>query len=142
MAAKQGMTTMNRRFAGLAAGTLLAAGLGGCIVIESTGGERVVVQSSPTAMAEAPDAYAAIVADPSRPAADVERDAARHPADILAFARVAPGDRAKDVMGGLPSWLNSTTEILTAAAALVAALGGLLLAIRQLRKGKGEPPTP
>lgn len=56
--------------------------------------------------------------------------------------RVAPGDRAKDVMGGLPSWLNSTTEIVTAAAALVAALGGLLLAIRQLRKGKGDPPTP
>lgn len=91
---------MNRRFAGLAAGALLAAGLGGCIVIESTGGERVVVQSSPAAVAEAPDAYAAIVADPSRPAADVERDAARHPADILAFARVAPGDRIADVRPG------------------------------------------
>lgn len=54
--------------------------------------------------AKQPDAKAAIavaVADPGRPAADVARDAARKPADLLAFAGVKPGDRVLDfIMGG------------------------------------------
>jgi predicted methyltransferase len=91
---------MVRGYFGPAVGALAAMMLSGCIVIESSGGERVVVQSAPTAVAAAPDAYAAVVADPSRPAADVERDALRHPADILAFARVSPGDRIADVRPG------------------------------------------
>lgn len=90
---------MRMRWVGLtAASALMAAGLSGCVVISSEGGERTVVQAASTA--SAPDAYAAIVGDPSRPAADVERDAARHPAEILAFARVAPGDRIADVRPG------------------------------------------
>ncbi|MET0309773.1 MAG: methyltransferase [Sphingomonas sp.] len=43
----------------------------------------------------------AAVADAGRPAADKERDAARHPGEILAFAGVKPGDKVADfVMGG------------------------------------------
>jgi predicted methyltransferase len=50
--------------------------------------------------AVAPD-YTAALADPARPAADRERDAARKPAELLAFAEIAPGEQVGDfVMGG------------------------------------------
>lgn len=42
----------------------------------------------------------AAVADASRPAADKERDAARHPAELLAFAGVKPGQKIGDYMPG------------------------------------------
>jgi len=45
--------------------------------------------------------YAAALADPQRPAADRERDAARLPARLLQFAQVAPGEKVGDyIMGG------------------------------------------
>lgn len=43
-----------------------------------------------------PDAIAAAVADPSRPAEDVARDADRKPAATLAFAGIKPGDVVVD----------------------------------------------
>ena len=50
--------------------------------------------------APAPDTKAAL-ADPARPAADRERDAARKPAELLAFAGIKPGQKVGDfVMGG------------------------------------------
>lgn len=46
-------------------------------------------------------AIGAALADPARPAADRDRDAARKPAQLLAFAGVRPGDRVADfIMGG------------------------------------------
>lgn len=45
-------------------------------------------------------AIAEAVSDASRPQADRDRDAARHPAEILAFARVAPGQRIADLWPG------------------------------------------
>jgi predicted methyltransferase len=55
-----------------------------------------------TPLAAKPSAdYAAALADPARPAADRERDAARKPAELLAFAQIAPGEQVGDfVMGG------------------------------------------
>jgi len=47
-----------------------------------------------------PAPIAAAVADPSRPAADRERDAGRHPAELLAFAGVKPGQKIADYMPG------------------------------------------
>lgn len=48
-----------------------------------------------------PAAYAAALADPQRPAADRERDAARLPAELLAFAQVEAGEKVGDyIMGG------------------------------------------
>jgi predicted methyltransferase len=48
----------------------------------------------------APD-YAAALADLQRPAAERERDAARKPAELLAFAQVKPGEKVGDyIMGG------------------------------------------
>ena len=49
---------------------------------------------------DSPDLEAALV-DPQRPAADVDRDAARFPADVLAFAEVSTGEKVGDfIMGG------------------------------------------
>ncbi len=45
--------------------------------------------------------YKAALADPARPAADRTRDAARKPAELLAFAQIASGEKVGDyVMGG------------------------------------------
>jgi len=49
--------------------------------------------------AAAPD-YSAAIADPARPAADRERDTRRKPAELLAFAEVAPGETVGDFVMG------------------------------------------
>jgi len=93
---------MMKRLAAGAAVLALAAGLSGCIIIASDGGERVVVAgetvglSAPSYMS----LYSDAVADPRRPAEEVERDPLRHPAEILAFAQVAPGDKVADIRPG------------------------------------------
>ncbi|KRA80529.1 class I SAM-dependent methyltransferase [Altererythrobacter sp. Root672] len=57
--------------------------------------------SVPAAAANEPSDYAAALADAQRPAADKERDAARHPAELLAFAEIDPGEKVGDyIMGG------------------------------------------
>lgn len=48
-----------------------------------------------------PADYAAALNDPQRPAAERERDAARKPAELLAFAQISPGEKVGDyIMGG------------------------------------------
>ncbi len=92
---------MIRRLATGAAVLALATGLAGCIIVSSDGGSRTVVTSSSDAAAASYDAlYADAVADPRRPAEEVARDAARHPAEMLAFAQVAPGDKVADIRPG------------------------------------------
>lgn len=44
--------------------------------------------------------YAAILADPSRPADDLKDDTARKPAEILAFAGLRPGETIVEMEGG------------------------------------------
>lgn len=53
----------------------------------------------------------AALADPARPAADVARDAARHPGELLTFAGVKPGMKVADFLMGSGYW----TRILAAA---------------------------
>jgi predicted methyltransferase len=58
---------------------------------------------APQAPAEvAPDAahLVAAVSDTRRPAEDVARDADRQPAEMLAFARIEPGDRVGEIFPG------------------------------------------
>ena len=63
------------------------------------------------AFAQVPANIAKALADPSRPAEDTARDAARHPGEILALAGVKPGDTVVDyIMGG-----GYFTRILSAA---------------------------
>src|SRR5690606_14187738 len=45
-------------------------------------------------------AIKAALADPKRPKADVDRDAARHPGELLTFAGIKPGMKVADVMMG------------------------------------------
>ena len=53
-------------------------------------------------------AILAAVADSGRPAEDIARDPGRRPAEILAFARVRPGDRIVELApgGGYFSFVN------------------------------------
>ncbi len=53
----------------------------------------------PAVTADAPHILAAL-ADARRPAEDTARDALRHPADMLAFAGIEPGDRVADLLPG------------------------------------------
>lgn len=62
-------------------------------------------------MAAVPPAISAALADKARPEADVKRDAARHPGELLAWAGLKSGDKAVDlIMGG-----GYFTRILSAA---------------------------
>ncbi len=73
----------------------LAATLAACAPAGET------ASSSSSSPSPAAGAYAAALADPERPQADRDRDAARLPAEILAFAQVAPGEKVGDyIMGG------------------------------------------
>jgi predicted methyltransferase len=47
-----------------------------------------------------PSAVAAAVADTSRPSADTDRDAARKPAEMVAFAGVKPGQQIVELLAG------------------------------------------
>jgi len=72
--------------------TCLALSLVACAPAGETG--------SPSSSVAAND-YALAVADPQRPQADRDRDAARLPAEVLAFAQVDPGEKVGDfIMGG------------------------------------------
>ena len=56
---------------------------------------------APMAAAQTPPRdYAAVLADPIRPAGERGRDEARHAAETLAFARVAPGQKIADMIIG------------------------------------------
>ncbi len=94
---------MIKRLAAGVAVLALAAGLSGCIIVSSEGGERTIVTSDAgmVAAGSSYDAlYAEAVADPKRPAEERARDALRHPAEMLAFAQVAPGDKVADIRPG------------------------------------------
>ena len=71
----------------------------------------LAVSVPPLAAKEDSASYKAALADPARPAADRERDAARKPAELLAFAQIAPDEQVGDfVMGG-----GYVTRVLAAA---------------------------
>jgi predicted methyltransferase len=95
---------MTVRFAALGL-ALLATAAAGPVLAKPT------AKAHATAAHSAAGHYAAALADPTRPAADRERDAARMPAQLLDFAHVAKGQTIGDfVMGG-----GYLTRILAAA---------------------------
>ena len=47
-----------------------------------------------------PAYISAAVNNPSRPPSDMERDVARRPAEVIAFAGIKPGDKIADLMPG------------------------------------------
>jgi len=79
-------------------------------------------------------APAAIVADTTRPAADRELDASRHPAELLALLKIKPGDTVADV------WPGDYWDRLFADAV---GPGGKVYAAHLIEADKGEhQPTP
>lgn len=70
--------------------TLLAAGAALLLAFGCT------TMPAPLAAAD----YTAILADPSRPTDDLKDDAARKPAEVLAFAGLRPGDTVVEMEGG------------------------------------------
>jgi predicted methyltransferase len=67
--------------------------------------------SAAPSLAQVPANLVSALANPSRPAADTERDAARHPGEVLALADIKPGGKVVDfIIGG-----GYFTRILSAA---------------------------
>lgn len=68
--------------------------------------QPAAVEAPPAPVAVTADAphIVAALADARRLAADTERDAARHPADMLAFAQIEPGDKVADLFPGGGYW--------------------------------------
>ena len=60
----------------------------------------LLVPAAPAAAAGVPAFLRAAVADPSRPAADTERDANRKPAETLAFVGLKPGETVAELLPG------------------------------------------
>lgn len=80
---------------------LVAAALAGLFISACAGGAvpGLMMATAAPVTASSPHIAAALV-DPRRTDADRERDALRHPAEILAFAGIAPGMRVADVGPG------------------------------------------
>lgn len=72
------------------------------LALFAAGGFAAPILAKPATMSHGHAAhYAAALADPARPAADRERDAARKPAELLAFAQIDKGEQVGDyIMGG------------------------------------------
>lgn len=66
----------------------------------ATAAALVVLAGGATVAAPAPRGVAQVLADPSRPAADVARDADRKPAELLAFAGVRKGMQIAELAPG------------------------------------------
>jgi predicted methyltransferase len=59
-----------------------------------------IAGSSPALAGTPPPYVAAAVSSPDRPATDTARDALRHPAELVTFAGIKPGDQVADIMPG------------------------------------------
>ena len=64
----------------------------------------LAVAQTPTTSPAVPPAVGAAVADPTRPAKDVQQDASRRPVDLVAFSKVKPGDKVIDAVPGGGYW--------------------------------------
>ncbi|MDQ0463415.1 putative methyltransferase [Caulobacter ginsengisoli] len=62
-------------------------------------------------MAAVSGPIAAAIADTSRPAKDVEKDAVRKPADLIEFAKIKPGDVVVDIWPGGGYWSRIFSKI-------------------------------
>jgi predicted methyltransferase len=67
----------------------------------ATASALLAIASALSAKDMAPPAYVtAAVASPDRPKADTDRDGLRHPAELIAFAGIKPGQSVGDLMPG------------------------------------------
>jgi len=80
----------------------MLAGLGFSAVLAACAGGAIpgIMMAEPVPVASSSPNIMAALADPRRPEADRERDALRHPAEILAFTGVREGMRIADIGPG------------------------------------------
>jgi predicted methyltransferase len=71
----------------------------------------VSVLAGPALAQKVPAAVSAAVADPGRPDKDTKQDASRHPAELVAFARVKPGDTVVDIWPGGGYWTRIFSKV-------------------------------
>lgn len=83
----------------LAAALVLSAAVAACSSAPDAGRDDRAAGGVHGA-AQLADLHRAAVADPLRPADEVARDAFRHPDQMLAFARLEPGDKIADIRPG------------------------------------------
>ena len=80
--------------------TLAAVALACTSGCSTTGGMQGGGTSPTATPAALPAAITTAVSDPARPQAERDRDAVRHPAEVLAFAGVKPGDKVGELLPG------------------------------------------
>jgi predicted methyltransferase len=80
----------------LVPGVLLCLLAAGAAQAASAGAEPTTATASTAATAR----VTAVLSDPARPPEEVELDALRRPAQVIAFAGLKPGDRVADFMSG------------------------------------------
>ena len=76
---------------------LLAAVAVGALAVSGCMAQTMGAMPGETLSKVADDSYAAAIADPLRPASEVERDPLRHPAEMMAFAQLGEGDHVADI---------------------------------------------
>jgi len=69
----------------------------GLVALSGTASVAAISHSGPASI---PTYVLQALSDPRRPAEQAEKDAARHPAEIIAFSGMKPGDLAADFMPG------------------------------------------
>ena len=82
--------------ASLFAAAAAIALVGGVFAVQAA----VAIPPSDVAAVAIPPNVAAAVASPNRPDKDTARDAARKPAEVLAFANVKPGEQVLELIPG------------------------------------------
>lgn len=83
---------------------LFAAATGAALLSVPAFAQAPSSEVSAALSAAIPTPVAAAVADGTRPAKDTQQDELRHPADLVAFAKVKPGDAVVDVWPGAGYW--------------------------------------
>lgn len=94
---KMGEGLMKAALSGACAALVLGL-VGGAIPLSAQ--PQAPAARATTGAAAVSPAIKAALADPRRPKADVERDAVRQPAELLAFAGIKPGMKVADIMMG------------------------------------------
>ena len=104
---------MNRRttFAALAAISLVLAACGSADQEAAPAEQAEPSAGEMSDPVPVPDYVAAAIADPDRPEVHRDRDARRHPAELIAFSGIAPGDRVLDLIPGSGYWTRIFSRI-------------------------------
>jgi predicted methyltransferase len=74
-------------------------------------GAAMALFAAPVAAQAPSPLIAAALSDPGRPEKDTKLDASRHPADLVAFARVKPGETVVDVWPGGGYWSRIFSKV-------------------------------